>query len=176
VKDATSPAVTAALAAAGFELPHAKPAALKPPFRLHEGELALPELKMMTGTLVVIGNLSIKGPVALRRDSRPLAHVIVVGSCTLGTAYIDGFLVVRDELRADVLIADASWDGGIFVGKDLHADTLAIHNTAMTIKGATHARVHANSERSEAAQEALPALFQNGDVDAYGYFTSLTDG
>lgn len=174
MKDATSPAVTAALAAAGFELPHSKPAMLKPPFRLHEGELVLPELKMMTGTLVVIGSLTVEGPVALRRDSRPLAHVIVVGPCTLGTAYIDGFLVVRDELRATVLIADASWDGGIFVGKDLHADTLAIHNTAMTIKGATHARVHANTERSEAAQAALPALFQNDDVDAYGYFTGLT--
>jgi hypothetical protein len=176
VKDSTSPAVTAALAAAGFELPHCEPANLRPPFRLHEGELVLADLKMMTGTLVVIGSLSVTGPVSLRRDSRPLANVIVVGPCTLGTAYIDGFLVVRDELRANVLIADAAWDGGIFVGKDLHADTLAIHNTGMEIGGATNARVLADTDRAEAAQEALPALFRDGDVDAYGYFSRLTDG
>ncbi|HEY1546593.1 MAG TPA: hypothetical protein VGG28_02170, partial [Kofleriaceae bacterium] len=131
------PDVSAALSAAGFELPHARVASLRGPFKLHEGELAVPELAMRTGTLVVIGALKISGALELQRDSRPLAHVIVVGACQLGVAYIDGFLVVRDDLRANVLVADAAWDGGVFVGGTLAADVLAIHNTAMTIKGAT---------------------------------------
>jgi hypothetical protein len=172
VKDV--PSVTAALAAAGFELPHAKPAMLKPPFRLHEGDHAVADLTLRTGTLVVIGNLSIAGALELQRDSRPLAHVIVVGSCTLGTAYVDGFLVVRDDLTAKILIADAAWDGGIFVGKDLQADTLAIHKTGVTVKGARRERVFADSEHREAAEAALPALFRDGDVEAYGYFLGLT--
>jgi hypothetical protein len=173
VKDVQLPAITSALAAASYELPHARVTSLRGPFKLHEGDLALPELTMRTGTLVVIGALKIAGALELQRDSRPLAHVIVVGPCTLGVAYVDGFLVVRDELRANVLVADAAWDGGVFVGGDLHADTLAIHNTAMTIKGATHARVVADTSRREAAEAALPALFSNGDVEALGYFKSL---
>jgi hypothetical protein len=172
-RDVTADVLAAALASAGYEPPHARVAMLRPPFRLHEGDLALPELAMRTGTLVVIGTLTVAGSLELQRDSRPLANVIVVGSCELGIAYVDGFLVVRDELRANVLIADASWDGGVFVGGDLHADTLAIHNTAMTIHGTRHARVLADTERAIAAQEALPALFQNDDAEPYGYFLGL---
>jgi hypothetical protein len=164
------PDITAALAAANFELPHARVASLRGPFRLHEGELALPELAMRTGTLVVIGALKISGALELQRDSRPLAHVIVVGACELGVAYIDGFLVVRDDLRAEVLVADAAWDGGVFVGGALAVDVLAVHNTAMTIKGATTARIHADTARREAAQEALPELFVDDDVEPYAYF------
>jgi hypothetical protein len=167
------PDIAAALSAAGYELPHARVTMLKGPFRLHDGELALPELAMRTGTLVVIGALKIAGALELQRDSRPLAHVIVVGPCRLGRAYIDGFLVVRDELRADVLVADAAWDGGVFVGGALHADVLAIHNTAMTIKGATAARVRADTAQLEAAQAALPELFVDDDIEALAYFKSL---
>jgi hypothetical protein len=166
------PDITAALAAASFELPHARVASLRGPFKLHEGELALPELAMRTGTLVVIGALKISGALELQRDSRPLAHVIVVGPCQLGVAYIDGFLVVRDDLRANILVADAAWDGGVFVGGMLAADVLAIHNTAMTIKGATTARIHADTARREAAEAALPELFVDGDVEALTYFKS----
>jgi hypothetical protein len=172
-KDVTAEALAAALAAAGYEPPHARVSMLRPPFRLHEGELALPELAMRTGTLVVIGTLTIAGSLELQRDSRPLANVIVVGSCTLGIAYVDGFLVVRDELRAKILIADASWDGGVFVGGELHADTLAIHNTAMTIGGTRHVRVLADTEREIAAKDALPALFRDDDPEPYGYFLGV---
>jgi hypothetical protein len=167
------PDITAALAAAGFELPHARVASLRGPFKLHEGGLVLPELAMRTGTLVVIGALKISGALELQRDSRPLAHVIVVGPCELGVAYVDGFLVVRDDLRVDVLVADAAWDGGVFVGGRLAADVLAIHNTAMTIKGAKTARVHADTAQREAAAAALPELFVDDEVEALAYFKSL---
>ncbi len=173
MKDVNLDAITTALATAGYEPPHARVSMLRPPFRLHEGELALPDFAMRTGTLVVIGTLNIAGSLELQRDSRPLANVIVVGACELGIAYVDGFLVVRDELRANVLIADASWDGGVFVGGDLHADTLVIHNTGMTIHGTRHARVLADTEGEIAAKEALPALFRDDDAEPYGYFLGL---
>jgi hypothetical protein len=165
--------ITTALAAASYELPHARATMLRGPFKLHEGELAVPEVTMRTGTLVVIGGLKISGVLELQRDSRPLAHVIVVGSLELGRGYVDGFLVVRDDLRVDVLVADAAWDGGVFVGGTLVADVLAIHNTAMTIKGATTARIHADTARREAAAAALPELFVDDDVEALAYFKSL---
>jgi hypothetical protein len=165
--------ITTALSAASYELPHVRATMLRGPFKLHQGELALPELTMRTGTLVVIGALKISGALELQRDSRPLAHVIVVGACELGVAYVDGFLVVRDDLRAGVLVADAAWDGGVFVGGTLAADVLAIHNTAMTIKGATTARIHADTAQREAAAAALPELFVDDDVEALAYFKSL---
>ncbi|HEY3805330.1 MAG TPA: hypothetical protein VGL61_22135 [Kofleriaceae bacterium] len=170
----TLAAITSALSAAGFELPHVRASGLRGPFRLHEGELALPELAMRTGTLVVIGALRVAGALELQRDSRPLAHVIVVGSCALGRAYVDGFLVVRDDLDVQTLVADAAWDGGVFVGGTLAADTLVVHNTQLTLKGATRARVTADTAQREAAREALPSLFVDDDPEPRAYFDAIT--
>jgi hypothetical protein len=168
---ATEQQVEAARARLGWTLPHTR--SLPAPHYLVDGDLALDHVEMLTGTLFVTGDLAI-GTLDVQRCGRQLTNICVAGGCTLGVAYLDGFLAVRGALGCDTLVVDAAWDGGVFIGGDLVADTLVIHNTGVEVDGVTSVEHEADLvEAPIAAREAVPELFDGEAADVRGYFLSL---
>jgi hypothetical protein len=170
---ATEQQTESARARLGWTLPHAP--SLPEPYYLVEGAFGLARLEMLTGTLFVTGDLTVD-VLDVQRCGRQLANIVVAGACTLGTAYLDGFLVVRGTLGGGAFVVDAAWDGGVFAGRDLVFDTLVIHNTGVEVDGEQRVQHLADLvERPEAARAAVPALFDaEGDADVRGYFLALT--
>lgn len=107
------------LSTQSFELPHADFNQLPAPFYLIQGDSVLDEFETETGTFVFTRNLTVKGGISVRHSAKPRANIIVLGDLRVKKAYIDGFVVVSGNLKADLIIGDSTWDGGIFVGKDL---------------------------------------------------------
>jgi hypothetical protein len=165
--------IAAALAAKGYEPPHARVEQLPEPHFLVHGDASLAELRFSTGTVVVTGSLYVEGRADFQRDGRPMANVVVVGDCMLGHAYVDAFLVVGGTLAATTLVADGTWDGGLFVGGDLLADTLIVNDIGVEVAGRRQVENLAVCDDLEAAHKALPGLFRGGDIDVRGYFLSL---
>lgn len=165
--------VITALARASFALPHARPEQLPAPFRLAESGLAVPELDCIDGTFVVVGDLDVGGDVSLRRSGK-LSNIVVTGDLRARHVYFDAFLVVGGTLRADTVIGDVGWDGGLFVGA-VEADTLVLKDTGLDFLDDEKLSVKrfANLEEEEAARKAVPELFDGDDVDAFGFFLSL---
>jgi hypothetical protein len=169
---ATEQRVEAARAALAWTLPHAR--SVPAPHYLVEGALELDRLEMLTGTLFVTGDLSV-GVLDVQRCGRQLANIVVAGTCTLGSGYLDGFLVVRGALGGGTFVVDAAWDGGVFVGGDVALDTLVIHNTGVEVEGKRRVTKLADLERARAARKAVPGLFgADGEADVRGYFLGLS--
>ena len=170
-----------ALAAVAFELPHADFAQLPAPYALALGSVTLDELRDVSGTVVVLGHLHVKGDVALRRISG-LPNLVVTGDMTARHVYADAFLVVGGTLAALTVIGDAAWDGALFVGS-LEADTVVLKDTGLELlgKGAKKDKIRvrrlADLESPAKAKKAVPELFdldpEADDVPAYAYFLTL---
>lgn len=171
----TLDALMQALGAANFDLPHATASQLPQPYRLATGDVTLPELSLPSGTLVVIGDLTITQDIDARRESA-IANLIVTGDLQVRHAYLDAFLVVGGTARAHTLIAEAGWDGGLFVG-GIQADTLVLKDCGLDYLGKKRLTVQrfADFEKPRAAKTAVPELFADDpdDVDAFAFFLAL---
>ena len=170
----TPEAIAAVLAQAEFELPHASLEQLPAPHYLIHADSTLSELVLTTGTVVVTGSLTVTGPVDLHQIGRPIAHVIVLGDCALGLAYVDGFWVVRGDLRVGTLIADSNWSGGVFVGGDLAGHTLVVKDVGVEVDGRQHVEKVADFDDLDAARVAVPALFEHSE-DPRSLYIALRD-
>ena len=178
LRPVTLAVVSDALAAVGFAPPHGDVSGLPKPYALALGSVTLDELRDVSGTVVVVGDLHVKGDVALRRVSG-LPNLVVTGDLTARHVYADAFLVVGGTLAALTVIGDTGWDGGIFVG-GLDADTAVLKDTALEPlgrggKGRIRVRRLADLESPAKAKKAVPELFELDpeDVPAYTYFLTL---
>ncbi len=171
-----------ALAAVTFDPPHADVAQLPPPYALALGSVTLDELRDVSGTVVIVGDLQVKGDVALRRVSG-LPNLVVTGDMTARHVYADAFLVVGGTLAALTVIGDATWDGQLFVGT-IETDTLVLKDTGLEFlgKGSKKDKIRvrrlADLESPRKAKKAVPELFDldrddPDDVPAYAYFLTL---
>jgi hypothetical protein len=170
----TPEAIAAALAEADYELPHASIKQLPKPHYLIHADSTLSGLTLTTGTVVVTGSLTVTGPVDVRQAGRPLAHIIVLGDCAFGLAYVDGFLIVRGNLQVGTLIADSNWNGGVFVGGDLAGHSLVIKDVSVEVDGGQHVEKVADFDDLDAARVTLPALFEHSE-EPRGFYIALRD-
>jgi len=170
----TLEAIAAALDHAGYELPHASLEQLPAPHYLIHGDSTLSALPLTTGTVVVTGSFTVTGPLDFHQTGRPIAHLIVTEDCTLGLAYVDGFLVVRRNLTVGTLIADSNWSGGVFVGGDLVGHTLVIKDVGVEVDGRQHVEKVADFDDLDAARIAVPALFEHSE-DPRSLYIALRD-
>lgn len=162
-----------ALVAAKYTMPHAELRQLPIPYFLITGDLTLSGLVMTTGTVVVAGSLTITGPVDFHQSGLPIVNLIVTGDCTLGLAYVDGFLCVGGTLHVGTLIADSNWKGGIFVRGDLFGHTLVINGTGVDVDGETHLEAQADTDDPEAAARAVPGLYVEDEAQPRAFFLAL---
>ncbi|MDF2698020.1 MAG: hypothetical protein K0S65_6403, partial [Labilithrix sp.] len=179
LRPVTLAVVQDALAAVGFDPPHADVSGLPKPYALALGSVALDELRDVSGTVVVVGDLSVKGDVSLRRISG-LPNLVVTGGLKARHVYADAFLVVGGKLAARTVIGDAGGDGGIFVG-GVEADTAVLKDTALELigeggKGRLRVKRLADLESPAKAKKAVPELFDLDpeEVPAYTYFLTLS--
>lgn len=136
------------LEAAGWSHPYGAP--VSEPCFLVDGSLELPSLRMLTGTLLVTGDL-VLGELDVQRCGRQLANLIVFGTCRIGTGYLDGFLAVRKDLVVGTFVGDTTWDGGLWVGGAVDGDTLVLDDMGFDCDGETRVKVLADlSETPEA--------------------------
>ncbi len=171
----TLDAIASALAAAGYTLPHAQLHQLPAPHHLIVGDATLASIPLTTGTLVVTGSLTVTGPVDFHQTGRPIVNLVVVKDCTLGLAYIDGFLCVGGNLTVGTLIADSNWSGGVFVGGDLRGHTLVIKDIGVEVDGTQHVEKVADCDDPEAAVHAVPALYIADLPEPRTLFLALRD-
>ncbi|HEY1955027.1 MAG TPA: hypothetical protein VGH28_05430 [Polyangiaceae bacterium] len=151
--------IARALGEAKFDPPHGNITSLPQPYQLAIGDVALKEIVNPRGTIVVIGNLVF----------------IVTKDMTVRHAYFDAFLVVGGTLRGKTIVADSTWNGGLFAG-GVEADTLVLKDCGLELLGkAKKPKVKrlADFEKESAAKKAVPELFADEDVDAYGFFLAL---
>lgn len=168
-------AISSALDAAGYTLPHATLHQLPAPYFLIVGDADLPSIPLTTGTLVVTGTLRVHAPVDFQQTGRPIVNLVVVKDCTLGLAYIDAFLCVGGNLTVGTLIADSNWSGGVFVAGDLRGHTLVIKDIGVDVDGTQHVEHVADCDDPEAAAIAVPALFTDDGPEPRGLFLALRD-
>lgn len=116
----------------GWEHPLGAP--VSEPCFVVPGSLELPSLRMLTGTLLVTGDLSL-GELDVQRCGRQLANIMVAGDCRVRTGYLDGFLAVRGVLRVGTLIGDTTWDGGLWVGQAAEGEKLILDDMGFDCDG-----------------------------------------
>ncbi|MBX3212167.1 MAG: hypothetical protein KF850_09055, partial [Labilithrix sp.] len=167
-----------ALAAVGFDPPHGDVDGLPKPYALALGSVTLDELRDVSGTVVIVGDLQVKGDVSLRRVSG-LPNLVVTGALNARHVYADAFVVVGGTLTAHTVVGDSGWDGGFFVG-GLDANTAVLKDTSLDsigkgAKGWIRVRRLADLESPAKARKAVPELFDldPDDVPAYTYFLTL---
>lgn len=168
--------LTRELEDSGFELPHASPSELPKPYQLAKGNVSIPKIALPRGTLVVIGNLTLEEDLDARREEG-ISNIIVTGDMQVRNAYVDAFLVVGGTLRADTIVADSNWDGGLFAGA-IEVETMVLKDCALDFLGKRKLGVKrlADLEKIKSAKKAVPELFATSDedeIDAYAFFASL---
>ncbi len=155
-------AITRALKAARYKPPHANISSFREPYYLVPGDLTLESLALTTGTLVIRGELTISRWLDVQRDGRPLANIIVLGSCKLAVAYLDGFLAIKRDLTVGTFIGDTTWSGGLYVNGDVSGDSVILVDMDATIRGKQRARLFATSDDFTEARAKLPKEFEPG--------------
>lgn len=178
IPKATLAQVRRALGGAGLAGTSVDLDALPKPYALAVSDVTLDELREVKGTTVVVGDLHVKGDIALRR-SKGIPALVVTGDVIARHVYADATLVVGGTLAALTVVGDAGWDGGFFVG-GLDADTLVLKETALETLGRgpkdrVRVRRLADLEKPAKAKKAVPELFEldPDDVPAYAYFLTL---
>jgi hypothetical protein len=157
--------------AAGFDLKYMTVGDLPEPCHVVEGDLALDTLEMTTGTLLVTGRFEVR-VLDIQRDGRKLATIIVFGDCALGTAYVDGWMIIGGSMTAATLIGDSTYDSAIGIAGDLVAETVIAIDFGIEVDGARTVTHDANSEEPGHARAAVPALFVDDEPDSRAYFLS----
>ena len=155
--------IATALAEAKYDLPHGDIGSLSAPLHLVRGDLSLPELVWTTGTLVVIGSLTVQGQVDLQQSGKPIVNLVVTGNCELPLAYVDAFLCVGGNLTIGTMIADSNWGGGVFVAGNLTGHTLVVKDIGVEVDGTEHVERVADCDDPDAARVVVPALYDDHD-------------
>ncbi|WP_018608168.1 hypothetical protein [Uliginosibacterium gangwonense] len=173
--NSTHAEIARALETAGFDLPHADISSLRAPYLLAVGDTAIASLMNPTGTVVVIGNLTVEEDIDARRVDG-IANIVVTGNLSVRHAYFDAFLIVGGVFTGSTIIADSTWDGGLFVG-ELRVDTLVLKDCDLSYLGDEKITVNrlADFENEDTAKETVPELFQPDpdEIDVYDFFCSL---
>jgi hypothetical protein len=157
--------------AAGFDLKYMTVGDLPEPCHVVEGDVALDTLEMATGTLLVTGRLEVR-VLDIQRDGRKLATIVVFGDCALGTAYVDGWMIIGGSMTATTLIGDSTYDSAIGIAGDLVADTVVAIDFGIEVAGERTVVHDADSEQPGHARAAVPALFVDDEPDPRAYFLS----